>query len=190
MRVIAGTLGGRRLHTPSADAFRPTTDRVREAVFNILANRICWEGAAVCDLFAGSGSMAIEALSRGAAQATCVEKSRDAVAVLRNNIEALGLGDRCRVVASPAETFLLRGDGRFRVIFADPPYAYEHHAQLLRLIADGDRLEEGGIVCLEHAAASSPQPAAPWEPADRRSYGDTAVSFFRCTPRELSRSTA
>lgn len=195
MRVIAGDLGGRRLHAPGAGGFRPTTDRVREALFNILAGRVHWEGAAVCDLYAGSGSLAIEALSRGAARATCVERAREAVALLRKNIAALALDGRCRVVAAPVERFLRSDAGCYRVIFADPPYGQTDGTELLGMIAAGSRLERDGLFCLEHAAAAAPSaapsdPAPPWELADRRVYGDTAVSFYRCTSDNHARSSA
>jgi 16S rRNA (guanine966-N2)-methyltransferase len=119
MRVIAGELGGRRLRAPRGDATRPTSERVREALFSMLGDLA---GARVLDLFAGSGALGIEALSRGAAAATFVERSPRALAALRANIEALGLAGRARVLEGDAVA-ALRGRGEYDLVFLDPPYA-------------------------------------------------------------------
>jgi len=119
MRVIAGELGGRRLQTPRGEATRPTAGRVREALFAMLGDI---EGALVLDLFAGSGALGIEALSRGAARATFVERAPRALAALRANVEALGLGERCEIVARDALA-ALRGAAIYDLVFLDPPYA-------------------------------------------------------------------
>jgi 16S rRNA (guanine966-N2)-methyltransferase len=119
MRVIAGELGGRRLRTARGEATRPTAARVREALFSMLGEL---SGALVLDLFAGSGALGIEALSRGAAFATFVERAPAALAALRANIEALRLGERCRVVGGEALA-ALRGPDTYDLVFLDPPYA-------------------------------------------------------------------
>jgi len=119
MRVIAGELGGRRLQTARGSATRPTAERVREAVFSILGPL---EGALVLDLFAGSGALGIEALSRGAAHATFVERAPRALEALRANLDALELADRARVRAADAVT-ALRADDKYDLVFLDPPYA-------------------------------------------------------------------
>jgi 16S rRNA (guanine966-N2)-methyltransferase len=123
MRVVAGRLGGRRLRAPRGRDTRPTSDRVREALFSMLGPI---DGARVLDLFAGSGALAIEALSRGAASATLVEREARAVAVIRANLEALAIGsDEARLVHGPATTALgdapRRGD-TYDLVFLDPPY--------------------------------------------------------------------
>jgi 16S rRNA (guanine966-N2)-methyltransferase len=181
MRVIAGALGGRRLHTPKGDLFRPTTDQVREAVFNILATRVRWTGAHVCDLFAGSGGIGIEALSRGAQHATFVDNDRASLAVLRGNIDALALRDRCTVVTAAAERFLARCQERYQVIFADPPYAYTGAADLLGMAARQRVLAPGGWFCFEHAATATPPSPDAWRLADARRYGRTTVTFYQHT---------
>jgi len=124
MRVIAGRHGGRRLQAPAGDATRPTSDRVREALFSILGDRV--PGARVLDLYAGSGALGIEALSRGAATATLVERDARAVEVIRANLAALELGEHeAQVVHAPARAALrdasARGDA-YDLVFLDPPY--------------------------------------------------------------------
>ena len=119
MRVIAGELGGRRLQAPRGAATRPTAGRVREALFSMLGPL---DGARVLDLFAGSGALGIEALSRGAGSATFVERAAPALAALRANVDALGLQQRARVLERDALA-ALRGGGKYDLVFLDPPYA-------------------------------------------------------------------
>jgi 16S rRNA (guanine966-N2)-methyltransferase len=125
MRVVGGTARGRRLVTPPGDAVRPTTDRVREAVFNALGSRGLVHGARVLDLFAGSGALGVEALSRGAAHATFVDDDARARRAVAANLATVGLADRADVVADRAERFLARYAGPpFDLAFCDPPYAF------------------------------------------------------------------
>src|SRR5688500_5845100 len=121
MRIIAGTLGGRRLQAPAGDDTRPTADRVREALFSILGPPP--EGARVLDLCAGAGGLGLEALSRGAASAVFVDADRRAIEALRANIEALGVGATSQVHKGDARTQLRKLAGPFDWVFADPPYA-------------------------------------------------------------------
>lgn len=133
--MVAGEFGGRRLVAPEGLATRPTTDRVREAVFNSLQSMGVLEGAVVADLFAGSGALGIEALSRGAAHCTFVERDRAAISALRANIAALAIGDRCTVRESDVVAWLpaMRG---IDLAFIDPPYAFDGWAPLLALVHD------------------------------------------------------
>src|SRR5689334_4958151 len=132
MRVIAGSARGRRLQAPSGDGTRPTSDRVREATFNALGSLDALVGATVLDLFAGSGALGIEALSRGAARATFVERDRTARTVLEANLAACGFADRAEVVASDADRLLATaGERRWDLALLDPPYAYEGWPELL-----------------------------------------------------------
>lgn len=134
MRVVAGSSRGRRLVAPEGTSTRPTSDRVREAVFNALGSLDAIDGATVADLFAGTGALGIEALSRGAAHATFVERDRRALAALRANLDATGLGDRATVVAGDVERWVddeVAAGRRVDVVLADPPYAYEGWASLL-----------------------------------------------------------
>lgn len=124
MRIVAGRLGGRRLVAPKDDATRPTSERVREALFSILASRSAVVGARVVDLYAGTGALGLEALSRGALRATFVESRPKALAALRDNVESLGVASSCRVVAKDVLRALPQlGPGETELLFADPPYA-------------------------------------------------------------------
>lgn len=172
MRVIAGALGGRRLASPPGET-RPTSDRVREALFSILGPI---DGLRVLDLFAGSGALAIEALSRGASEALLVEQDRRTAGVAGENVESLGLESRARLVVGRAEVEaarLARAGERFGLVFADPPYRQGLEtlrglsADLSRVVAPGGR-----IVVESHRR----DPAALDLPmVHERQYGDTAI---------------
>ena len=133
MRVVAGSARGRPLVAPPGDRTRPTTDRTREAIFNALWSRGALDAAAVVDLFAGSGALGIEALSRGAAHVTFVDDDRAALRAVRRNLDACGLGDRATVVAARVERWLagLMPGTRFDLAFCDPPYVYDGWGALL-----------------------------------------------------------
>ena len=182
--MIAGQAGGLRLITAAGAQMRPTTDRVRESVFAALgADRI--EGARVLDLFAGSGALAIESLSRGAAQAVLVERDRDAVSAIVENLSSTKLVERARVHRGDVSTFLAQaspGEGPFRLVFLDPPYELEDeqlNALLARLNVPG-LLDPDATVVIERSARGNP-PAlpAPWRSSWSRSFGDTLVVFAR-----------
>lgn len=133
MRVISGEFGGRKLLAPDGLTTRPTTDKVRQAVFNSLGSMGVIEGAAVADLFAGSGALGIEALSRGAATAVFVERDRSALSALRTNIESLGLGTRSTVHATDVMAWVpaMRG---IDIAFIDPPYGFDAWPALLAVL--------------------------------------------------------
>ena len=174
MRIIAGALRGRRFHAPPDDATRPTTDRVRESIFNLLHSRTELRGAAVLDLFAGSGGLALEALSRGAARAVLVEQNPKAQRTAKENAAALGVADQVRAVRGNAITFLGRPpSGRYDVVFADPPY----HLDGLRDLPDAVRKHApGGWLVLEHDRHTSFEDHPALETSRR--YGRTVVSLF------------
>jgi 16S rRNA (guanine966-N2)-methyltransferase len=169
MRVVAGELGGRRLLAPAGSTTRPTSDRVREATFNSLESSGDVEDADVLDLFAGSGALGIEALSRGARHATFVERDRAALEALRANLASLGLGpDRATVVVGDA---LASSSGRrYDLALLDPPYDYDGWDDLL------GRLTAGVAVC-ESPRPVDPPP--PWRVARVKSYGGTVVTICR-----------
>ncbi|WP_437926623.1 16S rRNA (guanine(966)-N(2))-methyltransferase RsmD [Sorangium sp. So ce291] len=179
MRVIAGRLGGRRLAAPRGEGTRPTADRVREALFSSLGDVT---GALVCDLYAGTGALGIEALSRGARRAVFVESGRPALATLRENLAALGLDEAARVVPLPVERALelLRDEGPFDLALLDPPYAAlaKAAAAAARLAGPLGLLAPAGRLVLEHARRDPSPEIAGLTCAALRTYGDTAVSFY------------
>lgn len=180
MRVIAGRLRGRELVTPKGDSTRPTGARVREALFSILSDV---QGARVLDLYAGTGALAIEALSRGAARAVLVEPGRAAQRAIRANLDRLGLSHVATLLPLRAEAAFapLSGRGPFDLVFADPPWADAQAAaeQLDKLaLAAGALLTPGARLVLEHAARQSAPVCAALAVVDRRAWGDTAVTIF------------
>lgn len=136
MRVIAGEFGGRKLVAPEGFTTRPTTDKVRQAVFNSLGSMGVLEGAVVADLFAGSGALGIEALSRGAERCVFVERDRAALQALRLNVATLGIADRCTVHSTDVMAWVpaMRG---IDIVFIDPPYAFDGWEALLALVQAG-----------------------------------------------------
>jgi 16S rRNA (guanine(966)-N(2))-methyltransferase RsmD len=195
MRVIAGTFRSRRLHTPRGTALRPTSDRLRETLFNILGSAV--EDAVFVDAFAGTGAVGIEALSRGARQCIFIEQHRASIALLRRNLESLGLAMR-RDVTSPTTTFpgtaeLLAQDViqglkrlvarriRSEIVFADPPYA-DHAAydDVLDLLGRSELLARDGVAVLEHSRRHSlPTVVGHIERTRVVEQGDAALSFYR-----------
>lgn len=173
LRIIAGRAKGRRLRAPAGFDTRPMMDRVREAVFSSLGSAV--EGAAVLDLYAGSGSLGLEALSRGAASAVFVERGREALAALRANVAAVGLGGR--VAAAPVDAFLERDAGAYDLVFVDPPYARSLASVETTLGLVAARLAGGAIVVL-HRRAGEGEPLLPpgLAVADRRRYGDAEIT--------------
>lgn len=184
MRIITGQLRGRTLHVPGAAAFRPTTDRVKESIFNILASLIDWDQSRVCDLFAGSGNLGIEALSRGAEHCTFVEQSRTSLAVLERNITDLGVSLHARIERRSVEQFLRQTSERFPLVMADPPYRYDKADSLCDGIAA--ILAPGGIAVFEHEGGRPAFETSALEIIDRREYGTTAVTFFQSLNGGLS----
>jgi 16S rRNA (guanine966-N2)-methyltransferase len=167
MRVVAGELGGRRLVAPDGTSTRPTTDRVREAIFNSLGSAGVLDGAVVADLFAGSGAIGIEALSRGAERCIFVERDRAALRALHDNLDALDLGGRSKVLA--ADAMSVAGTIDADIVFADPPYDFDAWDGLLaRVSADLVVAESGSAV------------AAPvgWTVTRDKKYGRTRVTFL------------
>lgn len=182
MRVISGTARGRRLAAFAGRQIRPTTDRVREALFSILFSRAgALTGRRVLDLFAGSGALGIEALSRGAAHAWFVDSSRDAVGTVRENLERCGLAPAGTIIARDVWKALpgLVETGPFDIIFADPPYGCEQVAKLLEGIDRHGLLTGEGVLCLETAATDQvPLQSGSLQRFDQRRYGSTMLHFY------------
>jgi 16S rRNA (guanine966-N2)-methyltransferase len=171
MRIVAGTAGGRKLVVPSGETTRPTSERVREAIFNSLYSIDAIEDASVLDLFAGSGALALEALSRGAARATLVETDRDALNAIYDNIEALGFDNETRVVPGEALGYLGRADSHDLVLL-DPPYGFDDWEVLLAAIDNG---LAGAVIVIE----SDREVVMPesWEIHRVKRYGSTVVTL-------------
>lgn len=181
MRVVAGRLRSRALDAPKGDATRPTSDRVRESLFAVLGDVT---GARVLDLYAGSGALAIEALSRGAARAVLVEAARPALAIIAKNVAALGVGAEARVVARKVGQALaaLQADAPFDLVLVDPPYADVPSGVLGRELAPLLRapglLAEGARVVVEHAARDAAPELEGLAIVDERRWGDTRVTIY------------
>ncbi len=173
MRIIAGEAKGRRLNAPPSGT-RPFTGRAKEAVFSSLHDRI--GGAAVLDLFAGTGSLGLEALSRGADSAVFVEHDRDAVATLAANVEAVGLGGS--IVRRDVVAFLRRDGGSYDLVFVDPPYAFENREveRILNLVAN--RITDHGTVMLHRRFGGTAPESDNLQCTDRRRYGDSEIWIF------------
>lgn len=172
MRVITGTARGRKLLEPSGMEIRPTTDMVKESVFNIIQGDI--EGRVCLDLFAGTGQLGIEALSRGAKSCVFVDESRDAVKLVKANLE------RCGFSASVTQADALRfleASGGFDLIFIDPPYRSGLYENLLRTIKDFDKLHIGGIMVVESPADYEPEsPGLPYVKLKSYRYGKVRIT--------------
>jgi 16S rRNA (guanine966-N2)-methyltransferase len=182
MRIVGGRLGGRTLASPRSQAIRPTADRLRESLFNILVHAYGdpVTGARVLDLFAGTGALALEALSRGAAFALFVDDAAEARALLRENVAALGLGGVTRIFrrdatrlgpAHPVEPFSL--------VFIDPPYGKGLAEKALVSARAGGWLAQGALIVVEEAADAAFTAPEGFEEIERRRYDDTEVVFLR-----------
>lgn len=149
MRIITGKARGVKLNTLEGENTRPTSERAKEAVFSMIQFDI--EGREVLDLFAGSGQMGLEAVSRGAAMATFIDKSKDAAAVIAKNIEKTKLSEHCRLFNSDVNDFIrvTRGKKKYDVVFIDPPYALRAVAPTLKALLDGDMLKPTSIIVCE-----------------------------------------
>lgn len=178
MRIIAGTARSRVIEAPKGRDTRPTLDRVRENLFNILQHRV--PGARTLDLFGGSGAITLEAVSRGADKAVLADRDRAAIAAQRHNVKALGFEDKIRILESPWQATLRRlGEEKalFDLIFLDPPYAMEGVDQVMDALLP--LMAEGALVILEHEARVTPAASEAFELTDRRKWGYVGVSFFR-----------
>jgi 16S rRNA (guanine(966)-N(2))-methyltransferase RsmD len=178
MRIVAGEFRGRKLLTPKDSQIRPTSDKVREAIFNIIASRV--PGASVLDLFAGTGALGLEALSRGAARAVFVDRSPEAIRLIRANVELCRARDRARIVqgaVSPVVQRLVSQEETFHLIFMDPPYGKGYIEETL-LQLDKVEYAQALIVAEHHIKDLLPQRMGEWLRTQERRYGDTAISFF------------
>ena len=180
MRIVGGEFRGRPLAAPRSDAIRPTTDRTREALFNVLAHRFpeSLAGGRVLDLFAGTGALGLEALSRGCSYCVFIEESAEGRGLIRTNVEAFGLSGRTKIFRRDATHLGEAGTLQpFNLVFADPPYGKGLGEQALQSALRGGWLAPGALCVVEEDAAATFQPGPGFTVADERSYGGTAIRF-------------
>ncbi|MFI1192561.1 16S rRNA (guanine(966)-N(2))-methyltransferase RsmD [Micromonospora sp. NPDC020750] len=183
-RIVAGTLGGRRIAAPPGAGTRPTSDRVREALFSAVQADVDLAGARFADLYAGSGAVGLEALSRGAAHVLLVESDPRAARVVRENIAALRAAPAARLVTGRVATVLAAGPdgGPYDVVFADPPYAVSDAevTELLAALVDGDWLAADALVVVERSSRTGPVAWVQGVTGERsRRYGETTLWYGR-----------
>lgn len=178
MRIVAGRYRGQRLTAPKTQTTRPTSDRVREALFNILGSI---QDFRVLDLFSGTGAIALEALSRGAQQATCVEKDRKALAALKDNAARLQVGSHLSIVPQDVHRFCRQNPPLlFDLIFADPPWAEAHPFVEAHGKSLSRWLSDSGYLILERDRKDTPPPElVGLKGPDLRTYGDTLLAIYR-----------
>lgn len=181
MRIVGGEFRGRALATPRDQSIRPTTDRTREALFNVLTHRYAdhLEGARVLDLFSGTGALGLEAISRGAAHCTFIEESVEGRGLIRTNVEALGLQGRTKLFRRDATRLGEAGTIQpFNLLFADPPYGKSLGEAALQSARQGGWLAPGALCVVEETADVTFNPGEGFELVDERSYGDTIIRMF------------
>jgi 16S rRNA (guanine966-N2)-methyltransferase len=175
-RITGGSLGSRKLRSPKGTQVRPTPGRVKESLFSILMNRL--DGAAVLDLFAGTGAIGFEAASRGAARVVAVEGQRDVANAIEEAVKQLGIGDVVTVFPAPAERALYRLEGPFDIVYLDPPYADPVPLQLFRLMLERKLLAPEAIVVYEHAAKRILPQIPGYRSVREEVYGDVGLAFL------------
>jgi 16S rRNA (guanine966-N2)-methyltransferase len=181
VRIVGGEFRGRPLATPRGNAIRPTTDRTREALFNILSHRFAdrLEGARVLDLFAGTGALGLEALSRGASFALFVEESVEGRGLIRTNVESLGLTGRSKIFRRDATDLGEPGTMQpFGLLFADPPYGKGLGERALQSARAGGWLVPAALCIVEESAAAPFAPGPGFSIVDERGYGDTVIRII------------
>jgi len=176
VRIVGGEARGRPLRAVPGRSTRPTSDRVRQSLFDVLGQRC--DDLRVLDLFAGTGALGLEALSRGAKAATLVDEDKDACAVALRNAESLGYADRCSVLRDDVFRALARLPGTYNLVFSDPPYAARASGRILEALAKGPLLAEGGRAVLERDRREPlPEVPAGLRLVEERRYGDTVLLF-------------
>jgi 16S rRNA (guanine(966)-N(2))-methyltransferase RsmD len=183
MRVISGTAKGKRLTPPDDRRVRPTSDRIKEALFSILHSMTGGiDDFSVIDLFSGTGNLGIEAISRGAGSAVFIDNHRASVAIIKANLQATGFYAKSEVILSDVFQSLAKlsdSNSKFDIVFADPPYGQGLAEKLIQHLASIDVLNERAIVVIESGAKESPVlTTGNLKQIDRRIYGDTALAFF------------
>jgi 16S rRNA (guanine966-N2)-methyltransferase len=188
MRVITGRYKGRTIRTVNDLSVRPATDRVRVTIFNMLEHRINFAGIRVLDLFAGSGSLGIEALSRGAASTTFVEQQHQAALFLEENLRLLGCLAQSGIAEMDALSYCTVERTTYDLVFADPPYAYARTEEVPAVVFGGGLVRPGGYLVMEHAHHLHFAAGAAWDAGPEKKFGRTLVTFFR--PKQIGSSAS
>ncbi len=177
MRIIAGDLRGYRLETPEDRRVRPTTDMAKEGLFNIIAAQL--EDAAVCDLFAGTGNLGLEALSRGARICYFADNSRDSISLIKKNVAICKLQDRAQVIYGDYRSVLSRMPEKADIYFLDPPYDMDLWEDAITMIGEKELLADGGMIIAEHNRKKElPGEISSLEKIKERRYGTVVLSFY------------
>ena len=185
MRIIAGTARGRSIVAPAGSKTRPTQDHVRESLFNIIRWDV--QDARVLDLFAGTGALSLEAISRGAKEAVLIDMDRDACSAIKKNMETTCLGEQCRLISRDyvqAMDQLAQEGQKFDVVFIDPPYRMDHTGEMCIQLMDKGLLSDAFLIVVEHKRGMAPLLDLRFEAFDLRKYGDTEITFVRRANRE------
>ena len=181
MRIIGGEFRGRRIKQPDLDTVRPTKDRVREAVFNIISGEV--RGASVLDIFAGSGAYGLEALSRGADRVLFIEKATECCDVIRKNMGLLGSSEKCKIITEDAFRglkALCKDNKMFDIVFSDPPFGMGMAKKTLIMISQYDILKPAGLLVVEHSASEKiPETEGNVSICKQKTYGDILISIFQ-----------
>jgi 16S rRNA (guanine966-N2)-methyltransferase len=179
-KISGGSLNSRKVKSPKGMSVRPTPGRVKESLFAILMHRL--EGASMLDLFAGTGAIGFEAVSRGAARVVAVEAHRETAQAIEESARELDIGERYSVIGAPAERALYRVEGPFDIVYMDPPYANEMPLQLFRLLLERELLAPDAVVIYEHAAKRILPDVPGYRSTREEVYGDVALAFFARSP--------
>jgi 16S rRNA (guanine966-N2)-methyltransferase len=176
IRIISGIYKGRRINVPGSDKVRPTTDRVRETLFNILNNQIDFDGISVLDLYAGSGILGLEALSRGAAKVYFIEKNHSFSENIKNNIDSLGIKDGFKVFNMDAASFIKKEPPvKFDLLFADPPYRYTELYNILLSAPFNNLFHDSSVKVIERAAETQKEDTEAFGTEPARVLGNTCL---------------
>ncbi|MEQ1790573.1 MAG: 16S rRNA (guanine(966)-N(2))-methyltransferase RsmD [Rickettsiales bacterium] len=178
MRIVSGELKGRTLKGLGSLEIRPTSERVREAIFSAIGSRRALDNLRVLDLFAGSGALGIEALSRGAKSCTFVEKDKKVAGALKANLEAFGVSSNCILENMPVASFLKHKQASYDLVFADPPYGSVVEKDLVELLINAGVFAAGTLFIFEDASSSNQESYGSLKVLSRKAYGDTFVSMM------------
>jgi 16S rRNA (guanine966-N2)-methyltransferase len=189
MRIIAGQHRGRSLTTVRDLSVRPTTDRAKQTIFDILSHRLDFDGIDVLDLFAGSGSLGLEAISRGARHAVFVDKTRDSLRVLEANIATLGCAERCTVYSADVFWFLRNTRRSFDLVFVDPPYKLEAIETLPNELFKSQVVREGSFIVMEHSKESNVELGDSMYDVVKKPFGQTTVLILKTKQKNMMKST-